>query len=111
MKKKQVKKEKVVKAVILAIVALLIISIFLLLGAERGPEQNNADIKTRECSTDEECVPASCCHAASCVINKRAPQCSGVYCTQVCLPDTLDCGQARCACVEKRCRAVNNEDR
>lgn len=110
MKKRQVRKKTVVRVVILVIIAILIVSAFVLLGTERRPEdKNKTDIKSGECSTDEECVPASCCHAASCVAKEQAPQCSGVYCTQVCLPETLDCGQARCACVEKRCRAVKNE--
>ena len=57
------------------------------------------------CMSDSDCVPAQCCHAVSCVPKASAPNCSGVFCTQECRPNTLDCGQGRCRCIEGRCVA------
>ena len=58
------------------------------------------------CNADIECVPASCCHARSCVSVSEKPVCNGIRCTQSCEPDTLDCGQARCGCVQNKCTVV-----
>ena len=58
------------------------------------------------CNADIECIPASCCHARSCVSVSEKPVCSGIRCTQSCEPDTLDCGQARCGCVQNKCTVV-----
>lgn len=59
-----------------------------------------------ECSNDVDCVRSSCCHASSCVSRKNAPDCSGVFCTQVCMQGTLDCGGS-CACEQQRCVTKN----
>ena len=59
-----------------------------------------------ECRVDAECVPASCCHASSCVSAQKKPNCSGIYCTQECAPGTLDCGQGNCRCVKNKCETV-----
>jgi putative hemolysin len=56
-----------------------------------------------ECNTDDNCVPASCCHADSCVPKQNALNCSRVFCTQVCIKNTLDCGQGHCGCVNNKC--------
>jgi len=58
------------------------------------------------CTADSECVPVSCCHARSCVSVSEKPACNGIRCTQSCEPDTLDCGQAHCGCVENKCTVV-----
>lgn len=108
MKKRRMRKEFIIKAGIIISITLLLVGAFVLLG-ERKKEEPKTGTGNSKCSTDTDCVPASCCHAASCVAKEQAPQCSGVYCTQVCLPDTLDCNQARCACIEKRCRVVKSE--
>jgi hypothetical protein len=55
------------------------------------------------CSTDADCVPATCCHPEACTLRASAPRCSGVMCTEQCAPGTLDCGQARCVCLGGRC--------
>lgn len=55
------------------------------------------------CSSDEDCVPAQCCHPTSCVTAKEAPDCSGKMCTTVCMPNTMDCGQGKCVCRSSRC--------
>jgi hypothetical protein len=56
------------------------------------------------CRSDSDCVPASCCHAKSCVSRAMAPACFGVSCPQDCVPETLDCGGA-CLCIHNRCAA------
>ena len=55
-----------------------------------------------ECDEASDCAPAQCCHAADCVIVEKRPYCNDVFCTQVCLPGTMDCGGS-CACVAGRC--------
>lgn len=56
-----------------------------------------------ECTTDLDCVPASCCHARACTTRARAPRCTEVRCTEVCEAGTMDCGQAACGCVRGLC--------
>ena len=58
------------------------------------------------CHTNAECVPASCCHASICVSRRERPHCTGVLCTLVCEPGTMDCGQGYCACRRGGCVAV-----
>lgn len=62
-----------------------------------------------ECDEDSDCVPAQCCHAADCIIKEKRTDCSNVFCTQVCLPGTIDCGGS-CACVYGRCTGQNFYD-
>jgi len=59
-----------------------------------------------ECSKDSECVPAACCHSDSCVPASEAPSCEGIMCTMECMPDTMDCGQGSCKCIDNKCKAV-----
>jgi len=56
------------------------------------------------CNSDEDCVPASCCHATDCVSKDQAPDCTDVFCTMECRPGTLDCG-GRCVCEDNKCVA------
>ena len=56
-----------------------------------------------ECESDADCVPAQCCHPMSCVARSQAPNCSGVACTMVCMPGTMDCGGGRCICFNGTC--------
>lgn len=58
------------------------------------------------CYRDSDCVRASCCHASSCVIKTKEPNCEGVFCTAQCVHGTLDCKQASCGCVEGKCSLV-----
>lgn len=55
------------------------------------------------------CVPSTCCHAKDCILDKDAPDCSEVGCTQICEPGTLDCGQGSCEYIDDKCVAVFNE--
>lgn len=61
------------------------------------------------CIKDEDCVADSCCHAKGCVNKNLAPSCSGIMCSQECVPGTLDCGQGTCKCINSVCEASFNE--
>ena len=61
--------------------------------------------KQNECQTNEDCVPASCCHSTSCTSKVNAPNCSGISCTLSCEPETLDCQQGKCICIKNKCQA------
>tara|TARA_Y100000310_G_C20704257_1_gene833417 strand:+ start:20081 stop:20359 length:279 start_codon:yes stop_codon:yes gene_type:complete len=52
------------------------------------------------------CVPSSCCHSTSCVLEEEAPDCEDIFCSQECKPGTLDCGQASCKYVNGNCEFV-----
>ena len=65
--------------------------------------------KEKYCINDNDCVKAECCHAKTCVNIDYKPDCDGITCTMVCEPDTLDCGQGICRCVDNKCRAVIKE--
>ena len=57
-------------------------------------------------SANAECsVPASCCHSQLCVPTGLEPNCSGVFCSMQCEPNTLDCGGS-CACQKGKCAAI-----
>ena len=60
------------------------------------------------CESDADCVPSECCHPSSCATKGFEEDCSGIYCTQECAPETLDCGQGSCGCVNKKCKALIN---
>ncbi len=62
----------------------------------------------QQCSTDQDCVPAQCCHATGAVNKANAPDCSGILCTMSCEPDSIDCGQGEIKCVSDRCAVVMN---
>ncbi len=57
------------------------------------------------CETDADCVPDDCCHPSSCVNVNYKPDCSATLCSAVCQPDTLDCGQGSCLCINNKCGA------
>ena len=97
------------------VVFILIIIVITFSGQKEASEtklsaQENTTITEQglasSCNADIECVPASCCHARSCVSVSEKPVCNGIRCTQSCEPDTLDCGQARCGCVQNKCKVV-----
>jgi len=60
----------------------------------------------KKCSVDDDCVAATCCHASEAVNVNYAPNCGGVFCTQECVPGTLDCGQGEINCVDGRCTVI-----
>jgi len=65
-------------------------------------EENN----TKYCKEDGDCHPAGCCHPADCVNVDNKPDCKGIMCTMECKPNTMDCGQGHCACVNNECKAI-----
>lgn len=60
----------------------------------------------KKCSSAADCVPVECCHAPDVVNRKFAPDCTDILCTEECLPNTLDCGQAEITCHNQECQAV-----
>ena len=76
----------------------------------RGPSFPGGERPTRiipgdsPCATDDDCVPAACCHARACVARVSAPSCGDVMCTQSCEGGTIDCGGG-CLCHEGHCAA------
>jgi len=95
------KKGQVTIFVIIAL--LLAVSVGVVLFVSNG----SPDIEV-ECQKNSDCVPADCCHATSCVAVGDAPSCDGVFCTEICSPGSLDCGQGSCGCVQGRCVAEIN---
>ena len=77
---------------------------------EPSSESNGGELVLSDdaCETDEDCVPAECCHAAACVGTTNRPDCSDAMCTQECRYGTLDCG-GHCLCHEGRCAARLSE--
>ena len=62
------------------------------------------DQNVTSCLQDSDCVPEQCCHATSC-INKANKFACNLFCTQECKPNTLDCGQGSCKCINNKCAA------
>lgn len=58
------------------------------------------------CVSNSDCLPTSCCHPSKCTSADKAPNCKGTFCTMECSPNSLDCGQGSCACVNNKCAAV-----
>jgi len=63
-------------------------------------------MKDDECKQDSDCVPVQCCHPTSCVPDDQAPDCSGIACTMVCAPGTMDCGSGHCGCIDGECQVI-----
>lgn len=85
--------------IISALIIALVLTIIFIRSADNGvtiPTQNET----------LSCVKASCCHASSCVDGSQAPDCSDTFCTQECVPGTLDCEQGSCQEVNGKCEAV-----
>lgn len=89
------------KAVAIGIIVLIVFGVLIFFLNDK-----KENVKEFECKEDNECVPATCCHPNSCVSVSKSPNCSGIYCTAVCEPGTLDCGQAKCGCVNNKCQAI-----
>ncbi len=93
-----------IKIAIISFIVLVIIILFLF---QKSSSNVPSKISQEDvCSSDAECVPSSCCHPTSCVTKNKAPICTGIRCTQVCSPGSLDCGQGSCGCLNKKCREV-----
>ena len=88
---------------------IIILLTILLIGTIILREKRSPDDKIeRECNSDEECVPSTCCHPDSCVPAREAPVCEGIVCSAVC-SGPLDCGAGRCRCIKGKCEVIPNE--
>ena len=56
------------------------------------------------CTTNEDCVPAQCCHPTSCT-SRPAKQPCNMMCTMSC-EGPIDCGAGSCGCVNGKCGVV-----
>jgi len=93
----------------LIIVLLILFIIFLIYSSiqfNKNGESEDDVKKGSECVVDSDCVPEICCHAASCVPKERAPDCGNLMCTMECTPNSMDCGEGRCGCVNGYCDAI-----
>ncbi|HIP49910.1 MAG TPA: hypothetical protein EYG99_00490 [Candidatus Pacebacteria bacterium] len=59
--------------------------------------ERNKVVEKKECISDEDCVPATCCHATETVNKDSAPNCDGMMCTMSC-ETILDCGRGKPIC-------------
>lgn len=88
------------------IIIIAIVAAILILGSLAYFYQDklfNHSKGTGECKTDLDCVPSTCCHATTCVPLALRPNCSNILCSQVCKPNSLDCGQEICVCKNNKC--------
>ena len=58
------------------------------------------------CKSNLECVAEQCCHPNSCIHRNFGPDCKNVFCSTECAPNTLDCGQGSCQCINNKCQAI-----
>ena len=56
------------------------------------------------CESSADCVSATCCHPDACINEDYQPDCKGILCTLECRPNTMDCGQGRCVCIDNTCQ-------
>jgi hypothetical protein len=105
-RKKGVKSFKIVghnKKLLAWIIFLVIIFVFVVWSLIRLPDDSSNREIARECLSDSDCIPSSCCHSASCMPRSNFSKCASVMCTTDCRPDTMDCGQGSCVCVNNKC--------
>jgi nickel-dependent lactate racemase len=94
--------------ILIAIVLLIVVLIFVVRVILNNRREIVEVIEGDLCVVDEDCLPASCCHAESCVIKEKKPDCSNMFCSQVC-SGPLDCSEGSCGCVNNKCEIVSNE--
>ena len=108
MEEMKKKGQEIIAIIFLFIIALgIFIFIFVIYKSGSSVDKDNINdstIKGELCINDAECVPASCCHATSCVSVKNKPDCLCIFCTASCEPGTLDCGQRSCKCIDSKCK-------
>ena len=117
-KKKGVIKFRIVehnKKLLYVILFLIIVLGFVIYGITQIKEppkvlnQSSSNNSSFQCNSDFDCVPASCCHATTCVNKNQAPNCSRVACTMECRGNTLDCGEGSCSCINNKCSVKWNK--
>jgi len=99
-------KTRVIIIVLTLMVIISISAVLIIKSRNIPPVTENKTGEKGYCTADSDCVPAECCHSATCVYKAKAPNCSHLVCTQVCEPGTLDCGQAECRCMNNDCVTV-----
>jgi len=62
----------------------------------------------KQCSVDEDCAPATCCHPNDTVNKDFQPKCLNTICTMECAPGTTDCNQGEIKCIENECKVILN---
>ena len=70
------------------------------------PIDEKPDAVDVACQSEEDCIPAQCCHPTHCISKNQAPDCSEVICTTECRKGTMDCGGGECGCVEGICKVI-----
>src|SRR3989338_9600567 len=80
-------------------------------GTDAGSTKDEQDSEPTEltpdsCQIDAECVPAACCHPGAWVNINNKPNCEGIFCSMECAPETMDCGQGSCRCMNNKCTAI-----
>lgn len=84
----------------------LIVVVVMIVNTPKIDESNHSipNSSIGECNIDSDCIPDSCCHASACVSkNQYALRCDNTLCTMECAPNTLDCGQGSCKCINSKC--------
>ncbi|MFA5258472.1 MAG: hypothetical protein WC979_04015 [Candidatus Pacearchaeota archaeon] len=87
--------------VIIALIILLFVLIYFI------AREDSQTINFRECESNDECVPVSCCHPNSCVPVNKTPSCKGIFCTEEC-SGPLDCNAGHCECTKGKCNVVSD---
>lgn len=72
---------------------------------EPVPAITGAPSDPLSCTSEADCVPAQCCHPASCTLKTAAPDCSAKICPASC-EGPIDCGAGSCGCVAGKCAVV-----
>lgn len=80
-----------------AVIGLFVVVLIFVTSLSFTPSLNQG-----ECDSDEDCVPATCCHPTECVPISQKPDCSDIFCTQSC-EGPMDCGAGQCICANGRC--------
>ena len=101
-----IKKAQVAIFVVIAVFLVAVFIIYYIVSSEKEDVVFEID-----CQIDSDCIPIKdtgnpCCHPNSCAQKSEAPDCSDVFCTAVCQPGSLDCGQGSCKCINSKCAAV-----
>jgi hypothetical protein len=87
-------------------ISLLIVLVLFLESCTSVNEKDATGDSMKKCIEDDDCVADQCCHAKEAVNKAYAPECKSVMCTMSCEPDTIDCGQGKVACVDKKCSVI-----
>ena len=94
--------------IIIVLIILFVILIYFIAknnGNNKDNTENNNIVK--ECSIDNDCSPATCCHSDSCIPVINKPNCKGMFCSMDC-SGPLDCGAGHCGCINGKCSVVSN---